>query len=424
MATVYIKRNAHFAEVIGFYKKVSNSWEVVSQQNFLDYIDGNISVFGGNIPAVYTFRIAAPTTDSAETCQCLAVLNDTPITNNVAWSIVSGGTYATIDNTGLVTFSTAASNSDITIQAVYSSFTATHDMVITYKAGASSETTVDTEVDASGNTTTTTTTVTDNGDGSSVISKVSVVTDESGNTIQTTQSETNTNADGSYDSTSTTYDENGDPTETINASGDTDGNVSTQGIEYENGEPVVTGYTVDTSGNPDGEKTYNGDGVNTEYYAFDLTHGFTLHLHFTIDFTAQPAGQDENHHNVLTMKRASPQPWYGFQLRQGGTNKYIQLGTQFSGGSNTNTTINPSWITTNVLGEYDLTITYTPSASTNAFVCYNNLTSSNVYRSNNKFPDINDLKYLKVTIGYAMDPNGDPYRYSNINVMDFSIIRT
>ena len=77
-----------------------------------------------------------------------------------------------------------------------------------------------------------------------------------------------------------------------------------------------------------------------------------------------------------------------------------------------------------MLGEYDLTITYTPSASTNAFVCYNNLTSANVYRSNNKFPDIDDLKYLKVTIGYAMDPNGDPYRYSNINVLDFSITRT
>ena len=34
------------------------------------------------------------------------------------------------------------------------------------------------------------------------------------------------------------------------------------------------------------------------------------------------------------------------------------------------------------------------------------------------------LKYLKVTIGCAMDENGDPYRYSNINVYDFSITRT
>jgi len=424
MPTVYIKRKSQFAEVSNYYKKVENVWTQVTQQNFLDYIDGNISVFGGNIPAVYVFRIAAPTTNSAETCQCLAVLNDTPLTTGVTWSVVSGGTYATIDNTGLITFSTAASNSNITIQAVYSSFTATHDMTITYKSGSQSETTTETTTDESGNTVTTTTVVTENEDGSSVTNESSVVTDESGNTIQTTESTTNANADGSYDSTSTTYDENGNPTETTNASGDTDGNVNTQGIEYENGEPVVTGYTIDTSGNPDGEKTYNGDGVNTEYYAFDLTHGFVLHIHFTIDFTAQPAGQDENHHNVLTMKRATPSPWYGFQLRQSSTNKYIQLGTQFSTGSNTNTTINPRWITTNVLGEYDLTITYTPSASSNSFVCYNNLTSTNVYRSNNKFPDIDDLKYLKVTIGYAMDASGNPFRYSNINVLDFSLQRT
>jgi len=424
MDTVYIKKNSNFAEIVSFYKKNGNVWAEITQENFLNYINGQISVYGGDTPSGYVFVIAGPNADTAETCQCLAVLNDVVLSGDVTWSITTGNEYATIDQTGLITISTAASDSNITVRASYSSLTATHRMTVTYKAGASSETTVDTEVDASGNTTTTTTTVTDNGDGSSVISKVSVVTDESGNTIQTTQSETNTNADGSYDSTSTTYDENGDPTETINASGDTDGNVSTQGIEYENGEPVVTGYTVDTSGNPDGEKTYNGDGVNTEYYAFDLTHGFTLHLHFTIDFTAQPAGQDENHHNILTMKRATPSPWYGFQIRQSGTNKYIQLGTQFSTGSNTNTTIASASTASANTSEYDLTITYNPTASRNSFICRNNLTSTNVYTSNNKFPDVNDLKYLKVTIGYAMDANGDPFRYSNINVMDFSIIRT
>lgn len=424
MPTVYIKRKSQFAEVSNFYKKVGNVWTEVTQQNFLDYVDGKISVFGGDIPAVYVFRIAAPETNSAETCQCLAVLNDVQLTTGVTWSVISGGTYATINNAGLITFSTAASNSNITIRAVYSSFTATHDMTITYKAGSSSETTTETTYDESGNTVTTTTVVTENEDGSSVTNENSVVTDESGNTIQTTESTTNNNSDGSYDSTSTTYDENGDPTETTNASGDTDGNVNTQGITYENGVSAVTGYTIDTSGNPDGEKTYNGDGVNTEYYAFDMTHGFTLHIHFTIDFTAQPPGQNENHHNILTMKRATPSPWYGFQIRQSSTNKYVQLGTQFSTGGNTNTTINPKWITTNVLGEYDLAITYNPTASTNSFVCYNNLTSTNVYTSNNKFPDIDDLKYLKVTIGYAMDENGNPFRYSNINVLEFSLQRT
>ena len=299
-----------------------------------------------------------------------------------------------------------------------------HNRLSQSTKGSSTETSTETTVDESGNTTTTITVVTENEDGSSNITESTTITDESGNTIETTETNINNNSDGSYDSTSTTYDENGDPTETTNISGDTNGNVSTQGIEYDNGEPVVTGYTVDTSENPDGEKIYNADGANTEYYAFDLTRGFVLHMHFYINFDNQPAGQDENHHNILTMKRATPSPWYGFQLRQTSTNKYIIVGAQFSTGGNANTNISGETTSSANTYEYDLTITYNPTASTNSFVCYNNLKGTNVYRSNGKFPDVDELKYLKVTIGYAMDTNGNPFRYSNIRVMDFSITRT
>ena len=75
------------------------------------------------------------------------------------------------------------------------------------------------------------------------------------------------------------------PTGTTNASGDTSGNISTQTVDYdESGNSAVTSYVVDTTENPSGEKTYNGDGTNTEYYAFDLTRGFVLHVSFTMDF--------------------------------------------------------------------------------------------------------------------------------------------
>jgi hypothetical protein len=40
-----------------------------------------------------------------------------------------------------------------------------------------------------------------------------------------------------------------------------------------------------------------------------------------------------------------------------------------------------------------------------------------------KFPDIPELRYLKVVVGYAMDENGNPYRYSNINVKNFNLRR-
>lgn len=67
---------------------------------------------------------------------------------------------------------------------------------------------------------------------------------------------------------------------------DVDGNASTQSIGYdENGEEVVTGYAIDTSGNEDGMKELDQDAINTEFYGFNSVDGFIMNLHFTIDFT-------------------------------------------------------------------------------------------------------------------------------------------
>lgn len=424
MDKIYIKRNSKFAEVNDFYQKSGATWVTITQSEFLSYLQGIAPVFGGIIPSAAKLDIAAPASLTAKTCQCVALLDNQVVRSGITWSVASGSSYATIDQTGFITFDTAASETSIIIQAEYADKTAVHEMTVTYDAGSESETTAEVTVDDSGNTTTVITIITENQDGSSQMEVTSTIMDESGNTIGSSEFTSNNNADGSFESTSVIYDGEGNPTEGENVSGDTSGNINTQEVTYdESGNSAVTSYTIDTTGNPGGTKNYNGDGVNTEYYAFDVTQGFVLDFHFTIDFTQQPAGQDENHHNILTAKRATPEPWYGFQLRQTSTNKNIVLGKQFSTGSNTNTNIAPRWITTNVLGEYDLTITYNPTASTNSFVCYNNLTSGNVFSSNLKFPDIDDLKYLKVTIGYAMDANGDPFRYSNINVMNFSLRR-
>lgn len=398
---------------------------------------------------------------------------------NPVWSIAAGSQYASINQSGEITI---LASGQITVQASYNNAVETKVITLVYEPGSSSQTAIDPETGAITNTETTTTTdpetgvvtetstsITTNEDGSSSETQTETVIntdgssttnstttnsdgtssettsstsapdpdtgavtsqsettryDENGDLTGSTTNETIQNTDGSSTSSTTNFDENGDPTDQQNQDIDTTGNVSTQDIEYEDGQPVVTGYDIDTSAS--NGKDFNQDGVNTEYYAFDLTHGFVLNFHFTIDFTAQPAGQNENHHNILTMKRATPSPWYGFQIRQSNTNKYVQLGTQFATGSNTNTTINPTWIENNKVGEYDLTITYNPLAATNTnkFVCYNNLTQSQVYASKLGFPDSSDLKYLKVTIGYAMDENANPYRYSNITVLNFDITRT
>ena len=218
---------------------------------------------------------------------------------------------------------------------------------------------------------------------------------------------------------------NGDPTKQVNEEVDVEGNASTQNVAYdENGDAVVTGYSIDTSGNEDGTKELNLDGVNTEFYGFNSVDGFVMNLHFTIDFTDQPANQNEGLHNILTMKRANPSPWYGFQIRQSGSGKYVQLGTQFEFGSNTNTAVYPNssnWIVTNQIAEYNFQVTYDPTLFSNTFVARELISNRQIYTSNYLFPDLPELRYLTVCLGCALDENAQPYRYSKINILNFQL---
>lgn len=374
------------------------------------------------VPVITTLAIEGSRNISAETCNYNAIAdNSEDVTNSATWSITAGSQYATINSSnGTVTILNGANESSVTIQAVYGGLTATTHVTLTYVSGATSETETESTVDIGGNTTTVTTTVTEYEDGSSVEVEETVITDVNGNVIGTSESNTTTNADGSYNGATTNYDANGNPTDGNNVTGDTDGNVSTQNVEYdESGNTIVTGYDIDTSGSESG-KTFNGDGANTEYYAFDVTHGFELEMHFTVDCSNKPSGQNQDHHNILTAKRATPEPWYGFQLRQTRTNHYIQLGTQFNTGSNTNTQINPASMTGNT-AEYNLKIIYNPTLTANTFICRDLVNNTDVFVSNGTFPDLEALRYLKVLIGYAVDGNENPYRYSDINVFNFSL---
>ena len=370
----------------------------------------------------------------------IARYNSTMVTPT--WSLISGSQYATIDASGNIII---LSTGSITIQATYSGYTITKQISVVYDSGSTSTT----SVDENGNVTTKTTTVVENQDGSTMTTSTTEVQNEDGSSSSTstveveyedgsTQSvstttnsdgsssstQSQTNSDGSGESHTTNYDENGEPETGNTVVTDTSGNVDTQDVAYENGESVVTGYSIDTSNNEDGVKSLSGDGVNTEYYAFDMTHGFIININFTINFRNQPPDQNENHHNILTMKRATPQPWYGFQIRHDNTNSYITLGTQFSTGGNTNTNINGRATGVTNVYEYNLTITYNPTASGNKFICRNNITNSTVYQKDAVFPDLPELRYLKVALGFAWDEYSEPYRYSNVDIIDFNITRT
>lgn len=419
-----VKVNNAWNETNEFYKKTNNLWEKISKTEFLDHITHNIFVYDSSSISM-KLEIAAPRTLVAESCQCNVTANGIKLQSGYQLNVASGNTFATIDNTGLLTVLSSANNSNITLFATYNGFSATHSMNVTYKSGSISETTSEITTDESGNTIEITTTVTENEDGSSYVEETQVIVDESGNTIGTVESNIETNSDGSFSGSSTSYDSEGNPTETTNQNGDAEGNVSTQEIVYdESGNSVVTGYEIDTTSSPDGEKSFNADGVNTEFYGFDVTQGFIMKIHFIMDFAHQPSGQNENHHQVVTMKRATPEPWYGFQLRQTGTNKYVTLGVQFETGSNVNTQLTPHYLSgTTTISEYDLQIVYDPSAESNNFVCTDLLNNLIVYHADSLFPDLPELRYLTVCIGYGLDSAGTPYRYSNIDVLNFSITK-
>ena len=366
----------------------------------------------------------------------IARYNDEIVTPT--WSI--DGTGATIDVNGAITITASGI---VVIHATYNNQATSKTVNLEYVANKSSTTTVD----ENGSVTTTTTETVTNPDGSTTDTSTSVTVHDDGS-VSNTSSETTTQEDGSSTTTSTTtnqdgtssqtqatgnsdgssssvtneYNAEGDITKTVNGEVDVDGNASIQDVEYNSsGDPVVTGYAIDTSGSEEGEKTFDTDGVNTQFYGFDSVEGFELDLHFTFDFTDQPPDQHENHHQILCMKRADPSPWYGFQIRQSSTNKYVQLGTQFEFGSNTYTTIPANWIEANKIAEYHVHVVYDPSLYQNTFVMTNVLTGNKIFSSNYLFPDLPELRYLTVCLGYALDANGQPYRYSKINVLGFSL---
>ena len=393
------------------------------------------------------------------------------------WSIVKGGDLATIDQDGVLTISRSGT---ITIQATYWEYTTTKTVRVQHDDSKVTQTTVDedgnvtsetqtTTQNQDGSTTTSTSshttnydgsesetqsTTTQNQDGSS--STQSTTTNSDGTSSHTQQStsapnqsgdvvsqsttieydsngdstgsqtnQTTVHQDGSSESTTTNYNVDGDPTDVENQSIDVDGNASTQNITYDdNGDPVVTGYTIDTSEGETGSKEFDQEGVNTEFYGFNSVDGFVMDIHFTIDFTDQPPNQNEGLHNVLTMKRANPSPWYGFQIRHSGSGKYVQLGTQFEFGSNTNTAINPTsanWVVQNQTAEYNIQVVYDPALFSDTFVARELLSNKTIFKSNYLFPDLPELRYLTVCVGCALDENAQPYRYSKINVINFNL---
>ena len=441
MSSVYIKKSSSFSEVNNFYKKIGNTWTLISESEFLTYIRQVVPIFSEEITSD-KFEIAAPATVSAETCQCLALYNDAAIDSGVVWTISNGGTYAQIDNNGLITISSTANNTPITVSAVYNGRTATHEMSITYKSGSNTETTTETIVDEYGHSVTTITNTTENEDGSSYVIETSTISDGSGNTIGTVESSTEVNSDGSYNSTSTVYDSEGNATEGTNTTGDTAGNVDTQQVTYdESGNSRVTGYEIDTTASEGVGKDITGDGVNTEFVPFaDDGCGFIMHIVFESIGEDQPnppivedtedTGQNWLY-NIMSAKATIPVggKYPGFDIRWAINKKTFSV-TSFQfryaqqNASNTIRELTGKNADGTGTGHtYDIIVTYDPElilpTSRNTFYATSPNGCMSSVGTNVTFPSNN----LDFTLGYALNMQGEPYRYANVVIREFSITK-
>ena len=361
------------------------------------------------------------------------------------YQITSGGSNATIDATGVVTI---ISSGLITVQATYSGYTTTKTISLVYEQNVESETVVnddgsvtttvtETVENQDGSTTATSVSNTTNSDGSTAYTETTTETQQDGSSVSvsnttnsdgtTSESETNVAADGSSTSQTTNYDVNGDPTTGSNNTTDVLGNSNTQEVEYDSeGNTTVTSYAIDTTNNTSGNgESFSQDVLDTEYYAFDTTHAFECVIHFKFDFSKNTS---QTQATILNVKRADPEPWYGFDIRKNNSSQ-IRIGTCFyRGGDITSKTENKtesSLITAPANKIYKYKFTYDPTVSSGSttFTAYDMINNRNIVTSTYKFPDIPEMKYIKVTLGCNIDANGQPQRWANVDIYEFYIKR-
>ena len=353
----------------------------------------------------------------SETYQCQAVINGKKKTK-IIWKIVEGNEYATISSDGVLTILPSANNSHIKISAQRFNTEITYkDCYITYSGGIDKESDIEVINNEDGTTTEIMTITTQNEDGTSSVSNTSIIYDSSGNT------------DGAYYKNTINYDVNGDPTTAENVEGDTLGNVNTQDITYVNNEPIISGFTIDTSANTETgsyaieSTTEGGVSVDTQFIPFDGENGFVLDFHFKCVWDDQPKippVKDPNdstyHYTIINFKREI-KPWPGFTLRAQNNNKnQIILSAVYDDGIKK--TINIPYPSDNI---FHIKFTYNPSIPN--FTVYNVLTGNNILNENKIFKQLDDIT---VTIGCSMFNEANPpypYRYANIDIYDFKLTK-
>lgn len=368
-------------------------------------------------------------------------LSATKVVNLVYNSNTS--TETTVDpDTGQTTTTTTETTTDPETGTT----TTTESIVVTNDDGSSSQTNSETTTNQDGSSSTTSTTTNADGSSSETQSNTSAPDpttgstttnttttnyDEYGETTGSNTTDITNNTDGSYSSTSTNYNADGDPTDTTNQDRDSQGNVDTQDITYDDqGNSTVTSYTIDTSGNPEGTKDITGDGVNTEFVPFDGSEGFELHIRFYSRKQDQPnpplvvdtEDTSSNYHFTILCSKDPNAPYPGFHI------SWTLAKTNYNSGNivfgyrgRTGSAKNQSLAISTHNDIYDYTISYDPTLKKypSKFRCQDNLNGAALITLN---LDFNPLSYA-LTLGYNINMQGQPYRYSNVEILDFTITK-
>ena len=447
MPTTYIKINGQWATADGVWYKTGDTWTTITGQDAATYMANRLCIYNIESSSAVLLSIAGPASFTGESFQYVLYRNGEEVTTGATWSVVSGGTYATIDGTGTLTVLNGASGSSVIIRATYMDASKDKKLTLTYNTNTTASTSSSTEtVVVSGDTierTTTTTEITDDsGNTTTTVTIVETITNESG---ETTYREINgtSNPDGSYSSTETNYDSAGTATDATNVSGDTEGNIDTQQVAYdESGNASVVGYEIDTTGSGGNGKEIEGNGINTEFVPFcDDNCGFIMRIKFTTEASQQPRPplvEDTEDtganwlYNIMSAKAATPLPtggWPGFDIRwalkkSDGTGtiqfRYTQSGSTNTTSRQMNGKNEDGSATGNV---YNLIITYDPE-----MILPNSRTTFSVTSPNGCISSIGTNIYfisnnIDFTLGYALNMQSEPYRYSNVTIHEFSITK-
>ena len=414
---MWIKENGQWKYVAACYKKQNGAWVKISQEDLQQYAASGILLFPSESGIVQsTIKINGLSSVSGESTSYVAIFNKSQnVTTSATWAIVSGSQYATINQSGQVTVLSGASASSVVIGVSYEDTVAIKNVTLTYVSGSSSSTQSVTEVDESGNQTVTVTTVTTNADGSSQTNETMTNYDQYGTLVGSSEGVVNVNTDGSSVGLITNYDANGDETGHVGLSGDTEGNVNTRTVEKDNqGNDVVVGYNIDTSGNEGTGYETIDSGINTQFLPFVGTDGFAVYE----DQPNPPVVPDTEDTTSLLYQllgaKSPTSPYPGFLIRFTSADKnQLYCGYTMADGTKSNIGIAKT-----ADGIYSLRVTYNPSSSTDKFVIYNKLTDTVIKSLNKTFANLNDME---VTIGYAVNQQGQPYRYSTLDVYEFNI---